>query len=148
MLDQEFHFNFNELESAKVSKNTLLIRTSFTNEERWNKLKGSVQKSGNSDGFDAYVDFVSDKTLIDYGVKQLIDLLKKDKYCFFLIADNETFDKTESTILAIHYFDGELSKVRFVPSETWSVENNLSIANMDPEDFIEASDEDGIFRGF
>jgi Domain of unknown function (DUF6924) len=30
----------------------------------------------------------------------------------------------------------------------WSVENNLSIANMDFEDFADATDDDGIFRGF
>ncbi|MFF0717196.1 DUF6924 domain-containing protein [Micromonospora sp. NPDC003816] len=37
---------------------------------------------------------------------------------------------------------------RVVPSEMWSVQNNLTIANMDWEDFAENVDGDGIFRGF
>jgi hypothetical protein len=30
----------------------------------------------------------------------------------------------------------------------WGVENNLSLANMDWEDFAATVDEDGVFRGF
>jgi hypothetical protein len=30
----------------------------------------------------------------------------------------------------------------------WAVENNLSLANMDYEEFAEAVDAQGIFRGF
>jgi hypothetical protein len=30
----------------------------------------------------------------------------------------------------------------------WSVENNLSLANMDFEEFANAVDVDGLFRGF
>ena len=37
---------------------------------------------------------------------------------------------------------------RVIPSEMWSVENNLSIANMDFAEFADAVDEDGVFRGF
>jgi hypothetical protein len=37
---------------------------------------------------------------------------------------------------------------RAIPTAVQSIENNLSIANMDFEDFAEAVDEDGVFRGF
>ena len=37
---------------------------------------------------------------------------------------------------------------RCVPSAVQAVENNLSIANMDFEEFAGAVDEDGVFRGF
>jgi len=30
----------------------------------------------------------------------------------------------------------------------WSVENNLSISNMDFSDFADSADADGVFRGF
>jgi hypothetical protein len=33
------------------------------------------------------------------------------------------------------------------PSELWTVENNLNIANMDWQEFAAAVDEDGVFRG-
>ncbi|MEV6345449.1 hypothetical protein [Actinoplanes sp. NPDC051851] len=37
---------------------------------------------------------------------------------------------------------------RVVPSEMWSVQNNLPIANMAWEEFADNVDGDGIFRGF
>jgi hypothetical protein len=37
---------------------------------------------------------------------------------------------------------------RVVPSEAWGVENSLSLANMGFEEFAEAVDEHGVFRGF
>ena len=37
---------------------------------------------------------------------------------------------------------------RVIPSEIWGVENNLSIANMGFEEFADAVDSDGVFRGF
>jgi hypothetical protein len=33
-------------------------------------------------------------------------------------------------------------------SEIWAVENNLSLGNMDFEDFAGAVDANGVFRGF
>jgi hypothetical protein len=35
-----------------------------------------------------------------------------------------------------------------VAAELWSIENNLSGANMDFEEFAHAVDDDGVFRGF
>ena len=35
-----------------------------------------------------------------------------------------------------------------IPSELWSVENNLNLANMDWEEFVEPVGEDDAFRGF
>jgi len=37
---------------------------------------------------------------------------------------------------------------RVIPSEIEGVENNLSLANMDFEEFANAADPDGVFRGF
>ncbi|MFF1519862.1 DUF6924 domain-containing protein [Streptomyces sp. NPDC058305] len=38
--------------------------------------------------------------------------------------------------------------VRVVAVQLWSIENNLSGANMNSEEFAGAVDEDGVFRGF
>jgi hypothetical protein len=37
--------------------------------------------------------------------------------------------------------------VRRIPSELWSVGNNLNIANMTREELTSAADENGVFRG-
>ncbi len=45
-------------------------------------------------------------------------------------------------------YDGSGHEFRAIPSQIQGIENNLSIANMDFEEFAEAVDEDGVFRGF
>ena len=35
-----------------------------------------------------------------------------------------------------------------MPSEMWGVENNLSIANLEFDEFVDAADPDGVFRDF
>ncbi|MFD5002882.1 DUF6924 domain-containing protein [Streptomyces mutabilis] len=37
--------------------------------------------------------------------------------------------------------------VRVVAAELWSIENNVSGANMDFEEFVRAVDDDGVYRG-
>ncbi len=37
---------------------------------------------------------------------------------------------------------------RVIPEALWSAENNLSIANMGFEEFVEATGAEGIYRGF
>ncbi|WP_376771528.1 DUF6924 domain-containing protein [Actinomadura alba] len=37
---------------------------------------------------------------------------------------------------------------RVIATEFWSIENNLSLSNMDFHEFADAVDEEGIFRGF
>jgi hypothetical protein len=35
-----------------------------------------------------------------------------------------------------------------IPTELWSVENNLALGNMDFKDFAQSVDADGVFRGW
>jgi hypothetical protein len=42
----------------------------------------------------------------------------------------------------------KLSRLRVVAMALWAVELNISLANMDWEDFEAAADDDGVFRGF
>jgi hypothetical protein len=37
---------------------------------------------------------------------------------------------------------------RVIPSQMWCMQANLSMANLDWEDFANSVDDDGIFRGF
>jgi len=57
-----------------------------------------------------------------------------------------TLSAAEHLVLCIS-LHGEGS-FRVPPNELWSVENNLSLANMDFEEFAEAVDTDGVYRGF
>ena len=48
----------------------------------------------------------------------------------------------------IHLADEEGQEFRTLPRGVQSIENNLSIRNMDFEEFANAAGEDGVFRGF
>ena len=62
--------------------------------------------------------------------------------------DRITLAQPNYPILVVDLYDQPGQTFRVIPAEMWGVENNLSIANMDFEEFADAVDQDGIFRGF
>jgi hypothetical protein len=44
--------------------------------------------------------------------------------------------------------DDGYDELRVIAEELWEVENNISLANMDWEEFVDAAEDDGVFRGF
>ncbi|WP_405166656.1 hypothetical protein OG203_17100 [Nocardia sp. NBC_01499] len=46
------------------------------------------------------------------------------------------------------YRDVSAEQLRVIAEELWSIENNISLADMDWDEFASAADDDGIFRGF
>jgi len=51
-------------------------------------------------------------------------------------------------VLVVDLYSDPGRSFRVIPSELWGVENNLSLANIDFEEFADAVDRDGVFRGF
>lgn len=72
---------------------------------------------------------------------------------YVFIADSRTLSDPEHPILAVDTGNedperDEIPTLRVAPGEMAAIENNLSLANMDFEDFTSSADEDGVFRGF
>jgi hypothetical protein len=64
------------------------------------------------------------------------------------IADAATMMLPDHPILVVDLLeDGGGPPFRCIPPELWAVENNLNIANMGWNDFTDALDEDGVYRG-
>ena len=59
-----------------------------------------------------------------------------------------TLTHPDRPIVVIDLFGEPGRTFRVIPSEIWSIENNLSIGNMDFDEFADSVDPDGIFRGF
>jgi hypothetical protein len=131
--------------------NSLLLRTDFSDDAAWLSLCAVVQQP-NKEGFKACVECISDPAYDGLTVEQLIVLAPKDDQCgqhtFAFIADRTTFASPERPILVVDLYDKPGRTFRVVPREMWSVENNLSIANMDYSEFADNADPDGIFRRF
>ncbi len=132
-------------------ENTLLLRTDFSDDSEWASLCKTVQQP-NEDGFQAYLECISDSAYEGLTVEQIIVLEPKGdqggKHIFAFIADQTTFASPERPVLVVDLDDEPGRTFRVIPRKMWSVENNLSIGNMDYSEFAENVDPDGIFRGF
>ena len=114
------------------SNQTLAIRTDFSDDKVWQEVRDALVKE--VDGFRAYLDFVDDPQYESLGVDSLP-------------VDAEAISSPEHHVLVVDLTAGPRS-FRVIPSQLWGVENNLSTANMDWEEFAEHADLDGVFRGF
>jgi len=131
---------------------SLLIRLDFSNDEAWRSLCEAVKTPTREDGFVGHFDIVDEKALDGTQVDDLIAMLPEET---LYIADSRTMSDPERSILVVGEAGGDLedappvrSSFRTIPEVVWGPENNLSIGNMDFEEFVHAAGDDGVFRGF
>ncbi|PQO27016.1 DUF6924 domain-containing protein [Blastopirellula marina] len=130
------------------SQDAIIYRTDFTDATPgWDEVVKLIN-TPTPDGFRAYVQYVEDKANQEATVDQLLAKAKKDNLPFFFVIDAETIDKEEHPVLVVDASEEPGRTFRVIPSEMWGVENNLSVANMDWEDFADHLDDDGVYRGF
>ena len=139
---------------------SLLVRTDFTSDDAWQQVANTSTRE-NEDGFRAYAEPVSDPAFDAASwetVKAAVPANSHGASVLF-IADSISLSSPDHPILVVDLSDTFLSAAEFpeiagrapfrcIPSELWSVDNNLNIANMDWEDFAGSAGEDGVFRGF
>jgi Domain of unknown function (DUF6924) len=63
-------------------------------------------------------------------------------------ADHASMRGPERTLLVVDRLHDRGRFFRVTLEDAWSVENNLSLANMDFFEFADAAHDDGVFRGF
>jgi hypothetical protein len=82
--------------------------------------------------------------------EQLLNLIPEgdQRPFFFMIVDDVAVRSPGHPILVVDLWREPGREFRAVPAAVQSIENNLSIANMDFAEFADAVDEDGVFRGF
>lgn len=127
----------------------LILRTDFSNPSAWDELCAAIRKPVGVFRFLAHVEFLDDPEYADITKEQLVQLLPAHyPHSFLMIADKATFTHPEHPLLVIDLFDETKQGFRALPNQIQAIENNLSIANMDFEEFADHVDKDGIFRGF
>jgi hypothetical protein len=126
----------------------LVVRTDFSADGAWDALRASLF-SPSKDGFLANVAVVDDRRYEGLTSDQALDLIPVEyQHPLLVLADSVALASTERPLLVLD-LQGERGRgVRVVAAQLWSIENNLSGANMDFEEFAGAVDEDGVFRGF
>lgn len=139
---------------------SLLVRTDFSSDDAWRQVADEATQE-NGDGFRAYAEPVSDPAFDAASRETVKAALPASSHgaSVLFIADSMSLSSPDHPILVVDLSDTFLSIAEFpeiagrmpfrcIPSELWSVDNNLNIANMDWEDFAGAAGEDRVFRGF
>jgi hypothetical protein len=123
-----------------------IIRTDFSDEAAWTDiLKGVTTPS--EDGFLAKLQIIN-KMDFDLALPEQIGEAARDtNHAVIFVVDRVTMTHAEQPILCLDVIAPE-NMFRVIPSELWGVENNLSLANMDFDEFAGAAEADGVFRGF
>jgi len=128
------------------SDRALVIRTDFSNQAAWDSIRRVIAEP--VDGFYAYVQYVDDVEYDGLTREQLLDLFREYNQSYAMVVDDVTVSSAEYPILVVDLFENPGAEFRAIPSMIQSIENNLSIANMDFVDFADSADEDGVLRGF
>jgi hypothetical protein len=128
------------------TEESLLLRVDYTDDAAWDALCAMVQQRVGE--FRAYVTPFSDPAYADITLDEIIHLASHPDRSFVLVADRRALMDPDHPLLVVDLLDEPGRTFRVIPSETWSVENNLSLANMGFEEFAEALDANGVFRGF
>ncbi|MFV8132805.1 DUF6924 domain-containing protein [Streptomyces syringium] len=63
------------------------------------------------------------------------------------MVDDVALGSSEMPLLCVDLWE-DRGRTVLIPTDLWGIENNLSLSNMDFEEFADAADEDGVFRGF
>jgi hypothetical protein len=137
--------------SLPQSNVALLVRTDFKADASWELLCEEILVPSD-EGFLANLLPVSDPSFSQVSWQEIKAAVPPNRHgsVVVLIADTRTLSSPDHPVLVVDLMDFRepLEPFRSIPSELWSIENNLNIANMDWADFADATDDDGVFRGF
>jgi hypothetical protein len=127
----------------------LVLRTDFSDQVAWDKICAAIREPVGEFHFLAYVDFLDRERYANITKEELLELLPNDYNHFFIIVvDQIAISDSEHPLLIVELFEKSGREFRAIPSQIQAIENNLSIANMDFDEFADSVDEDGVFRGF
>jgi len=128
------------------TEDTLLIRTDFSHDVAWSEVIAAVE-TPSADGFLANLHIINQSAFDGISAQHLRALAADTDHAAMFVADEITMTAPEHPVLCIDLL-GSGRSFRIVPEELWGAENNLSLANMDFDEFADAVDDDGVFRGF
>ncbi|MDB6067989.1 MAG: hypothetical protein JWR26_4197 [Pedosphaera sp.] len=129
-----------------TTEHPLIIRTDFSTQASWDDLTDEVQEP--ADPFVFNMEFLDDRANEGATVKQLMAALPEDyPHSFLVVADKLANTQPDHPLLVVDLLEEPGNKFRAIATQVAAIENNLSTANMGFDEFAEAVDETGVFRG-
>jgi hypothetical protein len=126
---------------------SLVVRTDFSSDATWSDVSSAI--AAPQGDFRAMVTFVNDRRHEALTVESLLRIARKgSNQTLVFVVDRETITRSEHPVLVVDLYDQPGRTFRVIPAAMWSVQNNLSLGNMDWEEFVESAGQDGVFRGF
>ena len=149
-----------------------VVRTDFSDQEAWERVKAGISWQ-TPDEFEANVTYVDDPAFAGLTAAELLESWPdRASHSLLLVVDETTIRSAEHPILVVDPDDDDdedededdeddededdedddgsdrpaFRSFRAVPHTIQEIENNLSIANMDWEDFADDIDDDGVRR--
>lgn len=130
------------------TEQAVVVRTDFSDEAGWLALRDEMLAES-PEGWRAYVDIVDDRAFDGFTADQVLEAVTEDYgFSFLVIADADAIGAAVHAVLVVDLLHEPGRSFRAAPGEVQSVENNLSLANMDFFEFAESVGPDGVFRGF
>ncbi|MEV4141293.1 hypothetical protein AB0J72_55150 [Dactylosporangium sp. NPDC049742] len=130
-----------------------VVRADFGENVVWERVKVEIAEP-TEEGFGADVEFVEDRTL--NGLSEAViansyphDYPHRYRHPVLFVVDTIAASTSGHPVLVINlnaWVDAE--PFRALARQVQSIQNNLSLANMDYLEFARSTDADGIFRGF
>ena len=126
----------------------LVVRTDFSTDGAWDAVREALF-SPSTEGFLPNVTLVDDRQYEGLTPDRALNLIPAEyQHPLVVLADSVTVASAERPLLVVDLRAERGRCVRVVAAELWIIENNLSGANMDFDEFASAVGDDGVFRGF
>ena len=130
------------------TEHPLIVRTHFADPIEWDAIRETIGEPVD-DGFLANVDYLDDRAYEGVTKERLLDLLGKGyTHSFIIVADRAAMWQPEHPLLVVDLDAERGRELRALASQIQSIENNLSLSNMEFDEFAENAGDDGVFRGF
>ena len=126
----------------------IVVRTDFSNDEAWAEVVDQA-RTEIVEGLDADFSFINDRDFEGMTAAQLLAIhpVPTDLDSpIFAIADSVTAKSENRSLLVVDLYREHSDELRTVPGELGMIEANLSISNVDWEEFV-ANSEDGVHVG-
>ena len=130
-----------------------VVRADFSNDQIWQQIQAEISRP-TAEGFGADVEFVEEPALGGLGEEAIVAGYVRSyphtyRHPVLFVMDQVTVATPEHPLLVINLNARvDSGPFRALPTQVQSIENNLSLANVDYVDFARSVAADGVFRGF
>lgn len=137
-----------EVTDLPSTEASLLVRTDFSDSVAWQQVTAAALAE-NEDGFRAYLHVVDDPALEEATWQDLRRAVRDlEHHASVLFIADGTALAADHPVQVVDLSRASRTPFRCLARELWGVDNNLSTANMDWEDFADNVESDGVYRGF